>query len=105
MPWGLGMEAVEGMSENRRMDILYGKVNALEIVAEELFAELIRSVKDPAAVLKNVASRLRAIADELVLTKQPIIGVAGETKENVARIIQNLSISLSGNTQPRSRGS
>lgn len=88
-----------------KLDILYGKMNALEIVLEETFAALLRRSEDGDTVLTEIAQRARRKAEQY--RRNPELGaiVAMETEDSVTRLIQNLSIVTAGTPGWRSRGS
>jgi len=97
------MEETKAMSPEESIDILRGRINALEILAEEVFAELIRSTKDPETSVKSISKRSRKMAEQLLSSGQSPSFTATETRDSVTRLIQHLSLAVSGSTRPRSR--
>jgi len=87
-----------------RMDILYGHMNALEIVAEELFAELVRNTSDVEGVLKRISSRANNQSARFRARNDLNATISMQTEDGVKRLLQNLSLALAGRSDPRPRG-
>ncbi|MFY7850268.1 MAG: hypothetical protein ACOVQ6_00600 [Brevundimonas sp.] len=92
------------MSDERRQDILYAKMNALEIMVEEVLAELLRTAKDPDETLKRIGAKTERRVEEMQRRGQLTREIQTGTRENVARLTINLSIAIQGSIKPRNPG-
>ena len=86
------------------MDTLYGKITAIEIVMEEIFAELMRKSPQSDQSLALIVTRATGVAEKLKNSGQYTATVTTTTAESIARIGINLSRALAGDLRPRSRG-
>jgi hypothetical protein len=92
------------MTPDQKLDHLYGKMNALEVVTEEVLAELLRSAKSPDEALDRVSKVANRRVEEMKQRGQLPLEVRASTEDNVKRIVLNLSIAIQGSVKPRNPG-